>query len=353
MHTVTAAALEARVHRIFRAAGAAEREAGLIARQLVEANLCGHDSHGVGVIRRYLDNIADGTLRLNHAIDVVLDTGAMLIADAGLGAGQSAGHDALQRGIARARESGSCLVGLRNSHHLGRIGHWAEMCAAAGLASVHFVNVVADPVVAVHGGTRGRLGTNPFAAGFPAPGGGEPIVVDFATSRLALGKVRVAYEKGEPVAPGTLLDAAGRPTTAPSAMFEEPMGCLLPFGEHKGGGLALACELLAAALGAPVQSGPATSSAIVNSMLSVLIDPAVLGTADAYAARLEAVTGWLLSENEAGGSVMLPGTPERLARAERGRAGIALNEATCAQLRAAEVRLGLDPAAAPSTGPGD
>lgn len=344
MQTFKADELCARVERIFRAAGASEREARLIAEQLVEANLCGHDSHGVGMVARYLENARDGTLRLGAALEVALDTGAMVICDAGLGAGQVMGRDALALGLAHARKVGACVVSLRNSHHLGRIGHWAEMCAAEGLVSVHFVNVVADPVVALYGGTRARLGTNPFAAGFPVPGGGEPIVVDFATSRLALGKIRVAWEKGEDIAPGTLIDAAGRPTIAPATMFEPPIGALLPFGEHKGGGLALACELLGAAIvGAPVQSGPATSTAIINSMLSVLLDPSRLATRDAYAAQLDAVRRWVLSENEEGGSVMLPGMPEQAARERRSRHGIPLNAATTAQLASAERRLGLAP----------
>lgn len=344
METTEAEALRGRVERIFLAAGASEREGRLIAQQLVEANLSGHDSHGVGLVARYLSNLRDGSLRLGTALEVALDTGAMLICDANLGVGQVMGRDALEIGIARARESGACVVSLRNSHHLGRIGHWAEMCAGEGLVSVHFVNVVADPVVALHGGTRARFGTNPFAAGFPVPGGSDPLIVDFATSRLALGKVRDAYEKGVEVAPGSLLDAAGKPSTAPATMFERPIGALMPFGKHKGGGLALACELLGAAVvGAAVQSGPATSTAIVNSMMSVLIDPARLGTAAAYAAQLDAVTRWALSENDEGGSVMLPGMPERAARRSRGRDGILLNATTAANLAEAERRLGLAP----------
>jgi uncharacterized oxidoreductase len=266
----------------------------------------------------------------------------MLICDAGLGAGQVMGREALELAVPRARAAGSAILALRNSHHLGRIGHWAEMCAEAGLVSVHFVNVVSEPLVAVHGGKAARLGTNPFTAGFPDPAGGDLILVDFATSTLAMGKVRVAMEQGKTVPVGALLDAAGLPTTDPAAMFGRPIGALLPFGQHKGGGLALACELLGAALvGAPVQSGPAPSTAIVNSMLSILIDPARIGTAGAYAERLAALRAWLLSENDAGGSVMLPGTPERLSRERLGREGIPLDDGTAAMLAAAEARVGL------------
>ncbi|WP_085633277.1 Ldh family oxidoreductase [Marivita cryptomonadis] len=115
------------------------------------------------------------------------------------------------------------------------------------------------------------------------------------------------------------------------------------FGGHKGGALALACELLAAAMvGAPVQDGPANSTAIVNSMFSVLVDPETLGTADDYARQLDAVTRWVLSENETGGGVKLPGDPERTARADRRANGIEIDAVTIAQITEVATKLGLE-----------
>src|SRR4029079_6884130 len=93
-----------------------------------------------------------------------------------------------------------------------------------------------------------RLGTNPFCVGIPRPGG-EPIVLDFATSKIAQGKTRVAHNKGVNGAPGTRIGARGEPTVEPRYAVVEPLGALLPFGEHKGAGLALVCELLGGALG--------------------------------------------------------------------------------------------------------
>jgi uncharacterized oxidoreductase len=228
------------------------------------------------------------------------------------------------------------VVGLRDSFHVGRIGHWAEQCAAAGLVSVHFVNVPNAAVVAPFGGTRARLGTNPFAAGFPRPGS-DPVIVDFATSRWAFGKVRVASHRGEAVPPGTLLDADGRPTTDPAALFATPPGVLLPFGEHKGFGLGLACELLAGALlGGRTQDGT-SDGAILNSMLSLLLSPEVLGTGPAFAASLEALAGWVRSADEPG-RVRLPGEPESATRARRLRDGIPIDPVTWAEIQAAAGR---------------
>lgn len=334
LHTAASALLSA--------AGCGEREAGLIATHLVEANLRGHDSHGVGVLPMYVRAIKSGGMALNQTLKVALDTGAMLICDAGRGAGQVMAHDAMALGIARAAETGSAIVSLRNSHHIGRIGHWAEQCAAAGMVSIHFVNVVAGPYVAPHGGTRARLGTNPFAAGFPRAGE-PPVVVDFATSRLAAGKIAVARNKGLTLPEGALLDASGQPTTDPAALYTNPPGTLLPFGEHKGFGLMLACELLGAAVvGAPTQSSPERTDAVINSMFSVVVAPQTLGTAAPFAAELESVLAWVVSENGSGGTgILLPGTPELQSRERRLAEGIPLDPATLDGLAAAARSVGL------------
>lgn len=337
-----AEALEPRIAEIFRAAGSREREAALIARHLVEANLCGHDSHGIGVVPGYVEGIRQSRLVLNQQLKTSLDAGGMLMCDGGLGAGQVMAHDAMELGIARARETGSCAVALRESYHVGRIGHWAEQCAAAGMVSIHFVNVVAGPFVAPFGGTMARLGTNPFAAGFPRQGA-DPVIVDFATSTLALGKVRVARNKGEALPAGAVIDASGRPSNDPSVMFSEPRGALTTFGEHKGWGLQLACELLGAAVaGAPVQDRPEVQPGLVNSMFSVIVAPERLGTAGPYAERLEAVARWVTSENGAGpGEVLLPGMPERRTRAARLAAGIPVDRESWDQIAAAAASVGV------------
>ena len=342
MHLVAPDRLQAATAAIFQAAGSAAREADLVANHLVEANLRGHDSHGVGVVPMYLTSVRSGGLVLNQTLTLALDAGGMLICDAGQGAGQVMAHDAMELGIARAQQTGSAIVSLRNSHHIGRIGHWAEQCAAAGLVSVHFVNVAAGTFVAPFGGTRSRLGTNPFAAAFPRPDG-PPVVVDFATSRLAAGKIRVAHNKGEALPLGALLDADGRPTTDPAALFATPPGSMVTFGEHKGWGLALACELLGAALvGGKTQAGPDGPGAVLNSMFSVLVSPDRLGTAAPFAEELEAVLGWVLSENEGGTtSIMLPGTPELESRSRRLREGIPIDSITLEQLAAAARDVGI------------
>ncbi len=342
--TFRAEALTTAMRAIVAAAGSADGEAAQVATNLVEANLRGHDSHGVGMVPRYVDAVLEGGLALNAHVAIRQDSGALLTLDGQQGYGQVIGQEAMALGAARAKEHGVCIVGLAHSHHLGRIGHWAEQCIGHGLVSIHFVNVLSRPIVAPFGGRDARLGTNPFCVGIPRPGG-EPVVLDFATSKIAQGKTRVAYNKGVPVEPGTLIDDHGEPTTNPRFTVVEPIGALLPFGEHKGAGLALICELLGGAL-AGGATGRAVSDGrrrVLNSMFSILVDPERLGTAAHLAREMESFVAWTTASPPMAGvdRVKTPGEPERETRAARLAAGIAVDAVSWGEIVAAGVKVGL------------
>ena len=336
--------LTAAVRAVVAAAGSSAGEAQQVAANLVEANLRGHDSHGVGMVPRYVDAVLEGGLALNAQVRVVNDSGSLLTLDGMCGYGQVIGAEAMALGAERAQKHGVCVVGLAHSHHLGRIGHWAEQCVAAGLVSIHFVNVLARPIVAPFGGRDARLGTNPFCVGIPRPGK-EPVILDFATSKIAQGKTRVAYNKGEQVAPGTIIDNHGEPTTDPRFTVIEPTGALLPFGEHKGAGLALICELLGGALAGGATAQPITDGRrqVLNSMFSILVDPAPLGTAANLAAEMEAFVEFATASPPVAGveRVRTPGEPERETRAARLRDGVPVDAVTWAEIVAAAEKAGL------------
>lgn len=301
--------------------GSDEREAALVAENLVLANLSGHDSHGVGMIPQYLLAVREKRLKVNQSAQITKDSGALITVDGGMGYGQVMGHEAIEMAIHRTRAHGVCVMSLRNSHHLGRIGHWGEQCAAAGLVSTHYVNVInRPPMVAPFGGSDSRFATNPYCAAVPGPDG-EPVVLDMATSMIAMGKVRVAMNKGEEVGPDTLIDAAGNPTTDPRMMWAQPPGSVLAFGGHKGYGLAVIAELLAGALGGggTVRDQNWREHTITNNMLSVLIDPARLDGAETWQAEVAAFTRWVKASPPRAGSdgVMVAGDPERRARVAR------------------------------------
>ena len=330
------------VRQLFEALGSSADEARLTADHLIGANLAGHDSHGVGMIPTYVDACHAGHLSLNREIDVIVDTGAMLVVDGGLGIGQSVARQAMTLAIERANAHGIALLGLRNAHHIGRIGHWAEMAIEAGLVGIHFTNAMTTtPVVAPHGGIDARFVTNPFTVGIPRADG-EPILLDFATSAIAHGKARVAMNAGRAVPEGSVIDAAGRPTTDPRVLFDEPGGALRTFAEHKGHALAIVCELLGAALTGGVTGRDANlpdRPGIVNNMLAIVFDPARLGTGPSFERETTGFVDWVRSSRldaigEALGGVLMPGEPERRSRAARAR-HLPLDDSTLAQLAAA------------------
>ena len=345
--TVSASQLRAQVASIIAGAGSLPAEAEAVAANLVMANLSGHDSHGVGMVPRYVDAVAEGGLVPNTAMRVQLDAGTLLALDGQRGYGQIVGVQAMEMGIARAKELGSCIMTLGQAHHLGRIGHFAEMAVAQGLVSIHFVNVLSRPVVAPWGGGDGRFGTNPCCIGVPLEDG-EPFLLDFATSRVAQGKMRVAHNKGERVPPGYLIDEHGRPTDDPGVVVVPQsnglLGALMTFGEHKGYGMAIACELLGGALsGGGTWHRPADNArSVYNGMLTVLIDPARLGTQASFAAEARNFVDWLRQSPPGEGfdGVQLAGEPERRARAARGRDGVQVDDATWAELVAAGAKVG-------------
>ncbi len=348
-NTLTAQYLRGQAALIFIASGSSVREAEIVANNLVMANLSGHDSHGVGMLPRYVDAVLEGGLKPNNSVRVVLDTGSLLTLDGQRGYGQIVGEQAMQLGIVRAKAHGSCIMTLANAHHLGRIGHFAEMTVAQGLVSLHFVNVLSRPVVAPFGGADGRYGTNPCCIGIPLKGR-DPFVLDFATSRVAQGKMRVAYNEGRRAEPGTLIDQDGRPTTDPGVVVVPQskglFGALLAFGEHKGYGMAVACELLGGALtGSGTWHKPTDPSvrAVINGMLTILIDPAKLGTQAAFEQEATAFVDWLRAGPVAPGfdAVQIAGDPERAYRAQREVDGITIDAQTWQEMVAAGAKVGV------------
>lgn len=344
---IRAERLTAIVQAMCERAGSSAEEAAAVAENLVAANLMGHDSHGVGLIPRYIAHALDGRLAVGARPSVLSDSGPFLLLDGNMGYGQTVGAEAMELAIAKAREGGLAVVGLRNVHHLGRIGAWAEMGAGAGFVSLHFVCAHGhEPLVAPFGGYDARYSTNPFCCALPATPENPMLVLDMATSRLAQGKVRVAHMKGVPVPEGALVGPDGEPTTDAGVMFAEPMGAMLSFGEHKGYGLALLCEALAGALtgGGTARPEQHEQDTIRNHMLTILIDPAGFRQEIPFAAEIDRLTTWVKSSRRRAGveEIMVPGDPERKSMAERQANGIPIDDNTWAAIVDCALSLGLN-----------
>ena len=332
------------IEAIVGAGGSEPREARLVADNLVLANLLGHDSHGVGMIPRYVAALLEGGLSVNRHPKINVDSGALLALDGCQGYGQVIGLEAMELAIERARRHGSCVMTLADAHHLGRIGHWAEMAVAQGLISIHFVNVISHARVAAHGGADARFGTNPLCIGIPLPGE-APFLLDMATSAVAQGKMRVAHNKGEKVAPGLLIDERGHPSDDPRYAVVPPLGAILPFGGHKGYGVALACELLGGALsgGGTWHYGESSKQRVLNGMLAIVIDPSRLDSGAGFAGESRQFLDWLRQSPVAPGfdKLRIAGEPERETRARRSREGIPVDPTTWAEILAAGTKLKL------------
>ena len=338
------------VSAILEKAGVETERARVCAVHLVGANLKGHDSHGVGMAPSYVAWIRAGGLKPNQRGEIVQDSGAVVVVDGGFGLGAAVAKETMELAIDRARRFGVACVALRDSCHIGRIGTYGEQCADAGLVSTHYVNVVGGaPTVTPFGGRDPRMLTNPYCCTIPRADG-EHLVLDFATSAVAMGKLRVAHMKGEPAPAGALIDADGLPSTDTTTFYtREPTSFLLPFGLHKGGGLQIMCELLGGALAGHRTMRPAPERAVraaINSMMSIVIDPDAFGGRAAYEAEAEAMLDYIRTSRPAAGvdRVRLPGDPEREMMAARRAGGIPIDDNSWADLLRAGESVGLDAA---------
>jgi hydroxycarboxylate dehydrogenase B len=342
MPIITPERLHAAISLIVRRMGSDPAETAAVADHLVRANLTGHDSHGIGMLPAYVRLLQEGLLVPNQTLRTVLDFGALLVLDAGRGFGQRMAAEAVRRAAARARELGACVLGLRNSSHIGRAGTYGELAANEGMAFIGYVNVADHrDIAAPWGCAEARLGTNPFVTAVPG-GDGPALLLDMATTTIAAGKARVARNKGLKVPEGCLIDAAGQPTDDPTGFIDDHTGALLTFGRHKGSGLAVMCEIMAGALVGGQRTDEPRKGGVLNSLFAVLIDVSRLGSGGGIQAAIEASKQHIRSARTAPGfeEILLPGEPERRAAATRA-AGIPIDDRTWQQVVDAAGKLGI------------
>jgi LDH2 family malate/lactate/ureidoglycolate dehydrogenase len=322
---------------IFSAAGAPADVAEQVARSLVDANLAGHDSHGVLRIPSYVQAIEQGQVRPAER-PVVLEEGlTTLLVDGRYGFGQLTARFAMEQAIARAQRTQVAVVATVRTNHIGRLGEWTELAARAGLIGVCTVASGSGRFnVVPHGGLRPALGTNPISFGLPLRGR-PPLLLDYATTAIAGGKVMFARDQGVPLPEGLLLDREGRPSTDPEDFFTG--GGLLPFAGHKGFALALVVDLLSVALTGADARGEAGRA---NGAFFLAIDAAAFRSREEYFETAERTVRRIKAVPPAPGfsEVLLPGEPEARSRAERS-AGIPVPEGTWSAIEATAARLGV------------
>ena len=241
--------LDQLANRILNAAGVPEDEAAVVSAELAAANSVGHDSHGVMRLMQYVDMIDQGFVKPGAPVETVKAGPSFVLLDANFNFGQVGAAKAVQKGIELARSTGTATVMIRNCNHVGRLGSYSQSVAMQGLASMMAVNAPGPGGVAAYGGIDRKLGTNPIS--MSAPWQDSAFVLDMTTSATAEGKIRVAFQKGEPIPEGLLIDAEGNPTTDPGKMYAEPGGAILPLGgplAFKGFGLSVMIDLFCGVL---------------------------------------------------------------------------------------------------------
>jgi uncharacterized oxidoreductase len=342
MPTIDAARLETTATRIFERLGAPAVDAAWIARLLVRANLRGHDSHGVIRIPQYAQAVKTGTIDPKSPVTVLAETPVTARLDGGRGFGQVVARQGIELCIAKAKASGLAAVGLSRTTHVGRLADYAEMAAAEGLVGMLWVNAVHGLNVAPWGGAARRLGTNPHAIGIPGEGG-PAMVLDFATSVVAEGKMRVKKNRKQQAPPGWFIDAAGRPATDPEIFYGDPVGSLLTAGEHKGYGLSLAVEILGGILSGTGPAGPGPGL-FANGTLMICLDVARFVPLPEFHKQVAGLFSFVKSAPLAQGSkeILIPGEPEARLEAERLRDGIPIEDETWNQIEGVAAELGVN-----------
>lgn len=240
---ITPYELRSVVGTAFEAARVPASDAKAVAEVLVLAELFDIPTHGVRRVSQYVDRMRQGGVVAQAEIEVEQVGAALSRVDARNALGPVAGMRALSLAMGSARDSGVGVVFVNNSNHFGAIMPYCYLAAQEGFASIIFSN--ASTTMAPHGGRDARLGNNPLGLGVPNPAG-DPVILDFALSAAARGKIRQAANNGEPIPAEWAVDRSGQPTTDAQAALE---GQLSPTGGHKGYGLAVMLDIFAGVLG--------------------------------------------------------------------------------------------------------
>jgi hydroxycarboxylate dehydrogenase B len=331
---------------LFVAVSVPEADASVVARNLIGANLRGHDSHGVLRIPQYVDFLRKGDYKVGVDLKVENESPGVVVVDGQWGLGQVQAHRLLDLVLPKATELGLAAGTARNFGHIGRLGEYAERAAEEGLILIATVNNNgAGQRVAPPGGLEPRLGTNPLCVGVPTDT--DPVVLDFGTSVVAEGKVRVHYfNDRKPVPEGWLLDSKGQPTTDPSVLYETPLGSILPMGgtqAYKGFGLGLVLDMLAGGLTGGKTSHPGAPGAKGNNVVFLALDPDHFVGLDALVEQSGGLARYVRATPRAEGvsAILLPGDPERMMLEYRAVEGIPLEEGHWAKLTELAASLGV------------
>lgn len=330
LHRITAA--------IFRAAGAPDDHALQVADVLIDNHLAGHDSHGILRIPEYVRSVRLGEIIPTARPSILEESTTTALVSGNWGFGQVTALFAADLATEKAKRERVAVVSVVQACHTGRLAAFTDRAARRDVAMFMTIGTVAGPMVAPYGGARPLLGTNPLSFSIPNPAG-PPVTLDIATSAIAAGKIKAAKAKHENLPPDAILDKCGQPSTDPQAYFDG--GFLLPFGGHKGYGLAVIAELLSGPLaGADAYPGVVTRSGI----FIFALEASTFRPLAEYEKALARTLGRIKAVPPGPGfeEVLVPGEPEARCRRRREAEGIPIPEDTWQAVTNTGAELGVD-----------
>jgi LDH2 family malate/lactate/ureidoglycolate dehydrogenase len=326
---------------IFVGAGVPELVAQRVMTNLVRANTYGVHSHGVARLADYVNAVKSGKIKPGAQPTVIKESAIIAVVDGHWGFGQVVAEAAMQIAIDKATVNGVGIASVRNSNHVGAIGEYVEMAANEGLVGFALVNGIGR-LVAPHGGRARALSTNPIAFAVPVPGG-RPLLMDFATSAVAEGKLKVARNKGVKVPAGWILDKEGAPSDEPRDFYDG--GFLLPTGGlatgHKGYGLSIMVEVIAGLLSGTGAALLDTEPA--NGCFFLALSPDCFRPSEEFLADVRLMVDALRDTPPLEGveKVLVPGDLEASAEARHRKDGIELDDVTWQSILDAGLSVGV------------
>jgi uncharacterized oxidoreductase len=335
------------VRRIVVAAGTPDAAAATVTEVLVGAQLAGHDSHGVQHLPHYIADIRAGEILPAAVPSIVSVKRAHTLVRGNWTWGHVTCDFAMSLAIELAKEHGIALVGAVEVNHIGRLGHYVERAAERGVITLLVTGGQGyeRPVAAPFGGAGRVLAPNPFAMGFPSADG-DPVLVDFATTQAAGGKVELAKATGQRIPLGWLIDSDGQPTTDPHDFTYAGAGALLPFGEHKGFGIMVAAEILGRVLcGADAYANTPHGGVYFRhcGATIIAIDAAVFSTLSEFTSRTQELGERIRAVEPAPGfsDVQVPGDYEARTRRRRTGEALTIPDSTWAEIESTAAGLGI------------
>ena len=322
---------------VFRAMGISDTESEVVTCSMVDANLVGHDSHGIIHLPKYVHEIEESLIQPGAAIEVKRESPSMAALDGNWGFGPVIATHGMKLAIEKAKATDVSTITISRSNETGRLGGYVLIAAAENMIGILTVNDHGGGQnVAPYGGIEGRLSTNPLACAIPVEGR-EPIMLDMSTSVVAAGKVRVRRHRKEPAPEGWLIDAAGQPTTNVEDFYGSPPGALLPFGgiaAQKGFGLSMVVDILSGALsgaGCTSQEG----SRVGNGVFITVINIASFVDLPDFNAEVNRFIDYIKSSKRLPGveTIRIPGERGRVEQDKRKREGIFVEESTWEQIQ--------------------